>query len=113
MSGKSKIHDQKAAVLYIYILEKQEEKSSMKIADKTEFERQNIFGTGDPNVAFAQYFHGQSYLNPLTDPSRCSVFLANVTLSRDAEITGYPSCEERRRTVADLYRRQRMVPGGG
>ena len=51
----------------------------MKIADKTEFERQNIFGTGDPNVAFAQYFHGQSYLNPLTDPSRCSVFLANVT----------------------------------
>ena len=30
-------------------------------------------------MAFAQYFHGQSYLNPLTDPSRCSVFLANVT----------------------------------
>ena len=79
MSGKSKIHDQKAAVLYIYILEKQEEKRFMKIADKTEFERQNIFGTGDPKVAFAQYFHGQSYLNPLTDPSRCSVFLANVT----------------------------------
>ena len=37
------------------------------------------FGLGKPNDAFAQYFIGQSYLNPLTDPEKCSLFLANVT----------------------------------
>lgn len=37
-----------------------------------------MFGLGQPNDAFAQYFIGQSYLNPLTDPS-CGLFLANVT----------------------------------
>ncbi len=37
-----------------------------------------MFGLGKPNDAFAQYFIGQSYLNPLTDPS-CGLFLANVT----------------------------------
>lgn len=37
-----------------------------------------LFGLGKPNDAYAQYFVGQSYLNPLTDPSK-TVFLANVT----------------------------------
>ena len=37
-----------------------------------------IFGLGDPNDAYAQYFTGQSYLNPLTDPSQTQ-FIANVT----------------------------------
>ena len=27
-----------------------------------------FFGQGQPNTAFAQYFDGQSYLQPLTDP---------------------------------------------
>lgn len=31
------------------------------------------------NTAFAQYFIGKSYLNPLTVPGECAVFLANVT----------------------------------
>lgn len=37
------------------------------------------FGIGEPNTAFAQYFKGNSYLNPLTKPGESSVFLANVT----------------------------------
>ena len=37
----------------------------MKTMDKKEFEQQNIFGTGAANEAFAQYFIGDSFLNPL------------------------------------------------
>lgn len=37
-----------------------------------------IFGLGNPNDAYAQYFTGQSYLNPLTDPAQTQ-FIANVT----------------------------------
>ena len=37
------------------------------------------FGLGNPNDAFAKYFIGQSYLNPLTNPEECALFLANVT----------------------------------
>lgn len=51
----------------------------MKIIDKNEFEKQNIFGLGSPNTAFARYFIGNSYLNPLTKPGESPVSLANVT----------------------------------
>ncbi|WP_264175635.1 cupin domain-containing protein [Ructibacterium gallinarum] len=44
-----------------------------------EFEKENIFGKGDLNEAYAKYFVGNSYLNPLTNPKETSVFLANVT----------------------------------
>ncbi|MGN0168891.1 MAG: carboxymuconolactone decarboxylase family protein [Acetatifactor sp.] len=37
-----------------------------------------LFGLGEPNDAYANYFVGQSYLNPLTDPKQ-TVFVANVT----------------------------------
>lgn len=37
-----------------------------------------LFGLGEPNEAFAQYFVGESYLNPLTDPAQTQ-FVANVT----------------------------------
>lgn len=36
------------------------------------------FGLGKPNDAYAQYFIGESYLNPLTGPD-CPLFMANVT----------------------------------
>ena len=42
------------------------------------FEKQNIFGLGGENTAFAKFFVGKSYLNPLTDAS-CGLFFANVT----------------------------------
>ena len=51
----------------------------MKIQNKEEFEKINVFGTGAPNDAFAQYFIGKSFLNPLTQPGDSAVFLANVT----------------------------------
>ncbi len=36
------------------------------------------FGLGELNTAFAQFFVGNSYLKPLTDPHK-TVFMANVT----------------------------------
>ncbi|MDD6757137.1 MAG: cupin domain-containing protein [bacterium] len=47
--------------------------------DKNEFAKVNIFGLGEPNNDYAQYFIGNSYLNPLTDIKNCNLFLANVT----------------------------------
>lgn len=38
-----------------------------------------VFGVGEPNTAFAQYFIGNSYLNPLTKTDENNLFLANVT----------------------------------
>lgn len=55
----------------------------MKIAEEHQFETVNVFGKGQPNDAYARYFTGQSYLNPLTKPED-GLFLANVTFE--------PSC---------------------
>lgn len=49
-----------------------------------DFDAQNIFGKGTLNTGFAQYFTGESFLNPLTKPGESAVFLANVTFE--------PSC---------------------
>lgn len=46
--------------------------------EEKEFEKVNMFGKGMPNDAFAKYFVGNSYLNPLVDNSS-PLFLANVT----------------------------------
>lgn len=51
----------------------------MKYLDKEEFDKANKFGTGNPNDAFAKYFVGNSFLNPLTNTKDTAVFLANVT----------------------------------
>ena len=51
----------------------------MKTMDKEVFAQQDAFGIGAPNVAYAQYFIGRSYLKPLTQPDASAVFLANVT----------------------------------
>ena len=56
----------------------------MKIIKKDEFEKVNIFGTGKPNVDYAKYFTGDSFLNPLTKFGISPIFLANVTFE--------PSC---------------------
>lgn len=42
------------------------------------FEQQNLFGKGSENKAYAAFFTGNSYLNPLTQPA-CGLSLANVT----------------------------------
>lgn len=51
----------------------------MKYSSYEEFEKANDFGIGNSNDAFAQYFIGASFLNPLTKPEETPVFLANVT----------------------------------
>lgn len=53
----------------------------MKTTNREEFEKQNVFGTGNANTAYAQYFTGESFLNPLTNPEN-GLFLANVTFEQ-------------------------------
>ena len=43
------------------------------------FDEINVFGKGKSNVDYAQYFTGESFLNPLTDPS-CGVFLSKCNI---------------------------------
>ena len=50
-----------------------------KIMSEKELDRANVFGKGQSNDAYAQYFSGASFLNPLTNRSQTDVFLANVT----------------------------------
>lgn len=47
--------------------------------DYKQFESKNIFGLGQPNDAYAQYFSGKSFLNPLTKSGENKPFFANVT----------------------------------
>ena len=55
----------------------------MKIADDKQKENHGgMFGIGKPNINFAQYFVGNSYLKPLAKTD--NMFIANVTFS--------PSC---------------------
>ena len=50
-----------------------------KIKDREAFEETDVFGIGDPNLAYAQYFKGNSYLKPLVSPEQTDLFMANVT----------------------------------
>ena len=50
----------------------------MKYQDEEQFEAINVFGKGMANVAYAQYFTGSSFLNPLTG-SEAEIHLSNVT----------------------------------
>lgn len=45
----------------------------------SDFDEKNIFGKGIFNDAFAQYFTGDSFLNPLVDFEDNLLFIANVT----------------------------------
>ena len=80
----------------------------MKIMDKAAFEEQNVFGLGAPNDAFARYFAGRSYLNPLTRPED-GLFLANVTFE--------PGCRNNwhihQRGGQPGARQSHRHPGGG
>lgn len=51
----------------------------MKYPNETDFNAANKFGKGNANTAFAQYFIGNSFLNPLTEPQKANLFLANIT----------------------------------
>ena len=47
--------------------------------NKEEFDTLNVFGRGEENSAFAQFFIGKSYLNPLTSAGEGKLFFVNVT----------------------------------
>lgn len=46
---------------------------------KNDFEKENIFGLGNSNDAFKEYFIGQSYLNMLAKVDDINLILCNVT----------------------------------
>jgi len=47
--------------------------------NKEEFDKINVFGLGNPNVDYANYFVGNSYLNPLVMDKESKLSLFNVT----------------------------------
>lgn len=51
----------------------------MRCESREEFEKDNVFGTGEPNAAFARHFTGESFLNPLTNAENGEFPLFNVT----------------------------------
>ena len=67
----------------------------MKFENKDTFELHNVFGMGEPNTAYAKYFIGDSFLNPLTDP-KCGLFAANVTFAPGCRNNWHIRSEERR-----------------
>ena len=52
----------------------------MKYAIKEAFDKANMFGTGADNTAYAKFFVGRSYLQPLTAPG-VGLSVANVTFA--------------------------------
>ena len=51
---------------------------------KEEFDKINVFGLGEANTNYSQYFIGNSYLNPLVVDNESKLSLFNVTFE--------PSC---------------------
>ena len=47
--------------------------------EKEEFNKINVFGIGEPNINFAKYFIGESFLNPLAKVEDSNLSLFNVT----------------------------------
>lgn len=42
--------------------------------NKEEFQKENVFGLGQPNDAYTKFFIGNSYLNPLTNQKKPTYF---------------------------------------
>ena len=53
-------------------------KENDQMANRAEFDKQNIFGKGKPNTAYAKYFIGNSFLNPVTKADE-PISISNVT----------------------------------
>lgn len=47
--------------------------------NKEEFDKENIFGLGNPNVDYSKYFIGNSYLNVLSAVEDAKISVCNVT----------------------------------
>ena len=79
----------------------------MKYTDEAPFFEANVFGLGEPNARFAQYFTGQSFLNPLTDAGVGEFPLFNVSFEPGCRNNWHPPRHERRRADPHLHRRRR------
>lgn len=66
--------------------------------EKKEFDKVNVFGQGKLNSGFAEYFIGNSYLNPLAKIEDAKLSLFNVTFE--------PGCRNN-------WHIHRAVTGGG
>ena len=52
----------------------------MKYLKREEFDRANLFGAGQTNDTFSQYFTGVSFLSPMVLPNEdMPLFISNVT----------------------------------
>ena len=84
----------------------------MKIKDKETFDQVNVFGQGPENSAYAQYFIGTSYLNPLTKPGESTIALANVTFEPGCRNNCIFIMQKPEEADPYLHSRKRLVPGG-
>ena len=50
----------------------------MKIRDKKDFDEINVFGQGEPNDGFAQYFSGESFLNVLNNSQAATTGISTM-----------------------------------
>ena len=82
----------------------------MKYENKEAFEKANMFGTGSANTAFAQYFVGDSFLHPLTDP-KGGLFAANVTFEPGCRNNWHIHHADKGGSAAAVYRRRGLVSG--
>ena len=64
-----------------------------------------LFGLGKPNTAYAQYFTGESFLNPFSRKRHL--------LPRLPQQLAHPPREVRRRPAAAVHGRSGLVSGGG
>lgn len=78
-----------------------------------QFEKENVFGLGNENTAFAQFFIGKSYLNPLTPAGVSPLFCERDFRAGLPQQLAHSSREERRRADPSVRGRQRLVSGGG
>lgn len=54
---------------------------------------EKIYGKGNPNEAFSQYFNGESFLNPLADFEYDLLRIANATFEHGCRTTAVPCVE--------------------
>ena len=54
---------------------------STSTPDAAAFDAANVFGKGEPNTAYAQFFSGESFLRTLVTAPDCAVGVHNVTFA--------------------------------
>lgn len=82
----------------------------MKCATEEAFVGANAFDKGAANTAYAQYFVGNSYLNPLTDPQVTRCKRGSPGGSQRNGVPGHRLPGLRPCAAVSAYHQQRSVP---